>query len=136
MRKKEKFIEADFIGEKIYLGGEESAINLNWLKKNNITNILIVAQRCEILFQNEIIYKVIEIDDDPQENIEVYFDECFKFIDGSLGNVLIHCVSGISRSSTIVIAYLMKKWNKNFQEVFSHVKKQRNQVNPNSGFKM
>ena len=38
--------------------------------------------------------------------------ECIEFIDNNLkyGNVLVHCMMGISRSSTIVIAYLMKKY--------------------------
>jgi len=50
------------------------------------------------------------------------------------GNVLVHCFAGVSRSSTIVISYLMKKLNWSYREALEHVRKQRWVVNPNPGF--
>lgn len=45
-----------------------------------------------------------------------------------------HCFAGVSRSSTIVISYLMKKLNWSFKQALDHVRKQRWVVNPNPGF--
>ena len=50
------------------------------------------------------------------------------------GNVLVHCFAGVSRSSTIVMSYLMKKLGMTFKEVLDYVRKKRWVVNPNPGF--
>ena len=43
--------------------------------------------------------------DIPGSDISLIFQETYQFIDDHLktGNVLVHCMMGISRSSTIVI---------------------------------
>ena len=49
--------------------------------------------------------------------------------------VLVHCKAGVSRSSSVVIAYLMKtnKWS--FEQSLSHVRASRTIANPNPGFR-
>lgn len=50
-------------------------------------------------------------------------------------NVFVHCAAGISRSSSFVIGFIMKKYGMTFGEGFSYVKEKRNFINPNSGFR-
>lgn len=50
------------------------------------------------------------------------------------GKVLIHCEKGISRSSTITIAYLIWKKKMTQQNAFTLVKKRRSIIDPNFGF--
>ena len=45
-----------------------------------------------------------------------------------------HCAAGVSRSSTVVIAYIMAKYNINFDEALLRVREVRQCVNPNNGF--
>lgn len=59
--------------------------------------------------KGEVEYMVLEIDDSPMEDIRVHFERVIAFIQKNREtNVLVHCISGISRSGACVIAYVMK----------------------------
>ena len=95
----------------MYLGSENSAIDLEYLRKHNIDRIVIAAMYCDKHFRDEdgIKYMVLDIDDSPDEDIQKHFDSVIDFIQAKDDtNVLVHCISGISRSATCVIAYVMK----------------------------
>ena len=82
--------------------------------------------------------QVLPIDDDPSEDISSFFDIAHNYIlkhKNRKENVLVHCISGISRGPSIVISYLIKYHNKKFQEAFEFTKAKRSIVSPNSGFK-
>lgn len=77
------------------------------------------------------------IEDNKNSNISVLFDETFNFIDNAIKNnenVFVFCALGVSRSATIVIAYLMRKNSLKFEEAFKVVKNKRSIIDPNSGF--
>jgi dual specificity phosphatase 12 len=60
-----------------------------------------------------------------------------KMIDFHLScgkQVLVNCFAGVSRSATIVIAYLMYKNKWSFEDAITFVKSKRNIINPNYGF--
>jgi len=55
-------------------------------------------------------YMGLKMFDVPQTNIAKFFDEAADFIDDGLKNkgiVLVHCLMGMSRSATLVLAFLM-----------------------------
>lgn len=68
--------------------------------------------------------------DVPSQNISQYFEETYQFIDNvrKKTNVLVHCHAGISRSATIVIAYLLRKYNYSLDNVIAMVKRRRSKV--------
>jgi len=65
-----------------------------------------------------------------------YFDQAADYINRALqqgGKVLVHCREGISRSATVVLAFLMIHRNMTVQEAVRTVRKNR-QIIPNEGF--
>ena len=122
------------ITQKIILGNEDCARDKTFLTSKGISHILICAENCEQFFPNEFEYKILYLDDAIDEDLLSWLYEAFTFIDSCTKKVYIHCVMGISRSSSVVIGYIMYKEKKSFFEAFNYVKSKREQICPNSGF--
>ena len=137
------FSPADVVGStaqgaKIFLGPEGSRISESWLAEQGIGRVLTVACESDHLPTYEgVVYQVLEVDDDPDENMMPYLPAAFEFIDGGeegRNHVLVHCVSGISRSGTVVVAYLMRSKGISFDDALALARQGRPEVHPNSGF--
>lgn len=74
--------------------------------------------------------------DSPKEDILSVLYDVFDFIEEARngGNVFIHCSQGVSRSTSLAIAYRMWCEKKTYEEVFAEVKEMRGVANPNIGF--
>lgn len=73
----------------------------------------------------------------PQQNLMTTFGSAIEFIIQARkmgGTVLVHCYAGISRSATIVIAYLMSEKQMSLPDAFKLVKSKRIVAFPNPGF--
>jgi protein-tyrosine phosphatase len=137
-------MSCDEIIPHLYLSGDDVAKNINLLKDKKITHILNVTLNVSNLFETKNIkYMRICISDLSTSNLAQYFNDAFKFIDSALlfnrdyncNNVLVHCNAGVSRSATIVIAYLLKKrLFTSYKEAYAHVKSCRPKICPNDGF--
>eukprot|EP00753_Platysulcus_tardus_P014053 PLAT4005.1.p1 GENE.PLAT4005.1~~PLAT4005.1.p1 ORF type:complete len:188 (+),score=66.76 PLAT4005.1:265-828(+) len=83
-------------------------------------------------------YHRLPLDDDEEEDISAVFEDAFQFIDAALEEeetrVLVHCRAGMSRSATIVIAWLMKRDAMSLRDAYLHVKLARPLICPNSAF--
>jgi protein-tyrosine phosphatase len=129
------FSEPDHIIDNVYLGPEGSAIDLEYLRSKNIDRVIVAAAYTEARFPQDIDYLKLDIDDSPDEDLYRFFQTAIDFITKSPStNVLVHCVSGISRSGALVIAYLMQKHSMSLDEAWAFTKARRSCVHPNSGF--
>ena len=127
----------DHIIDNIYLGDFGTADDINILKEYNITHIINCAFNLPNRFPNEITYKRLDLRDEPNQPIIEKLEEAYEFIkENKDKNIFVHCVFGKSRSSSVVIFYIMKEKKLNFQEAKNFVKNIRNIVEPNSGFEL
>ncbi|CAK94260.1 unnamed protein product (macronuclear) [Paramecium tetraurelia] len=122
----------------IYLGNIESASSLENLRRHRINGVLSICMNkipfdVQTQLQN---YQHIYLEDCESENISRHFENSNQFIEKARqsGNVLIHCMAGISRSATLVAAYLMKKNKMSAQDALKLLERKRWQVYPNDGF--
>ena len=126
--------DIDKITETIYLGNMMAAFNKNKLKNLGIKKILTVMGAFGNHYDSrEFIHKTIEVDDDFRTNIIQYFKECFSFIEGN-DKVFVHCAAGMSRSPTIVIAYIMWKKQIYLNDAIKFVREKRPLISPNANF--
>ncbi|XP_023616545.1 serine/threonine/tyrosine-interacting protein isoform X2 [Myotis lucifugus] len=128
----------------LFLGPYSSAMKskLPILQKHGVTHIICIRQNIEANFikpnfQQLFRYLVLDIADNPVENIIRFFPMTKEFIDGSLqtgGKVLVHGNAGISRSAAFVIAYIMETFGMKYRDAFAYVQERRFCINPNAGF--
>ncbi|VDC06150.1 unnamed protein product [Peniophora sp. CBMAI 1063] len=80
---------------------------------------------------------IIPIQDTEYDDILDHLNAACDFIDRALasgGCVLVHCVMGVSRSATVIAAYLMKQRKITPSEALAVIAKRRPQIFPNYGF--
>ena len=136
MEKEIKSQNIDKITDKIYLGGIDGANEINYLKQEGITNILSLIGDESPDYEKGLFERLIfNADDITREDLFRFFKDSIEFIENS-DKIYIHCSAGMSRSASIVIAYLMWKEHIKFKEAFDFVKEKRHSIEPNGGFIM
>lgn len=123
----------EIIPNKIYLGNNESAKNLELLKEHQITSILICGYFLSEFFPDKFTYKTLEFEDNEYEIIIFSLIKGIEFIENNQ-TILVHCREGICRSSSIVIAYIMFKEKKTYLEAEKFVKEKKSNIKPNENF--
>jgi len=121
----------------LFLGSVGAAYNSQTLTNLKISHILTVCDCLPPKFPGEFEYKVISVSDEPSTRLNLYFKEATDFIRNAIadgGNVLVHCFAGVSRSASVVIAYLMRFHCMEYLKAYNLVKAKRPWINPNYGF--
>lgn len=134
------FDEVNCIIPGLYLSGASVARNPSKLTELSISRVVCCCTWTEFSETDQLpgqTYLRIDVEDMSREPIELFFDEACDFISESLENhegVLVHCRSGVSRSSTIVLSFLVKNMGMRLFDAFFLVRSKRGIITPNIGF--
>ncbi|KAJ8396917.1 hypothetical protein AAFF_G00012400 [Aldrovandia affinis] len=121
----------------LFLGSAHHSSRRETLAKCGITAVLNVSSSCPNLFEDELRYMTLRVEDSLAADIRARFPEAIDFIDSAKergGRVLVHCQAGISRSATICLAYLIHSRRVRLDEAFDFVKQRRRVISPNLAF--
>ncbi|CAF1045609.1 unnamed protein product [Rotaria sordida] len=126
------------IDDFLYHGDLGHASNIGLLHRLNIRHIINI---CDCPLEKLIIEKYnvlwINLYDELQADIKQHFDETNKFLYNCKQKnekVLVHCQMGISRSSTIILAYLMKYHHDSLVKAYDYLLERRRMAAPNMSF--
>lgn len=101
----------------------------------------IMSRQVQITTRNQELFTMVSVDMFTFK-IDRYFDEACDFIGKAVGTkktgkfngkILVHCKEGVSRSATLVLAYLVRDQEMTLQDAVSLVRSKR-EILPNQGF--
>ncbi|CAB1111234.1 unnamed protein product [Ectocarpus sp. CCAP 1310/34] len=130
----------------LYIGSRVHAKNRGLLKELGINRVLNVTPARTMdptngvpnFFEKDraMTYKRVAVFDNRGEDLLQHLESCISFIEqGSFyGKVLVHCNKGVSRSSTVVAAYLMRTRGLSKTTALTYLRSRRSIVNPHEGF--
>ena len=116
--------------------------------RTNITHVLNLAQEVNLKadikeiateYNRErdlpFVYKKLNFGDTPDQDILSELESAIEFIheahsSNERHNVLVNCVQGISRSASVVLAYLMKYERMSLRAAYDHVRERRAVADP------
>lgn len=116
----------------LYLCGAGVAIPV-FLEKLGITCVINAAPELpdtplSLFDGSKPLYRQVPVLDKSDINISEYFDEVADLIEQTRqtnGKTMVHCVAGVSRSASLVLAYLMKHMNMSLKDAFELVRTAR-----------
>lgn len=126
---------------RLYLGDIQIAMNKAEITRLGITDMITVE--IKPLQASDLAacvkrYLFINVMDHWKQDILSHFDTSYEFIESALkvptNKIYVHCVAGISRSASIVIAYIMKSRSISYREAYQLVSDKRRCIEPNDGF--
>lgn len=129
---------SEIIPGKLYISGHVVASDREKLKAHKITHIVnTAADVCDNCFPEDFEYLTYYLKDTNLEDISIHFYRTLEWIQDAMskgGRVMVHCREGVSRSSTMIIAYLMWIHKIPFEKAHEMVRDVRPICNPNTGF--
>jgi len=126
------------IDDFLFHGDLGHASNMNLLKQLDIRHIVNICD-CELDDEIKQAFEVlwINLDDTLGVDIRQHFDKTNDFLlkcKEKNEKVLVNCQMGISRSSTIVLAYLMKYHHDTLLKAYDYLLDKRRHASPNYSF--
>ncbi len=107
------------------------------LQEQGITHILDLADQRYTKYTDRFKYLSIAIADNENEDLLQHLASTNAFINDAIargGAVLVHCDACVSRSPSVVIAYLLHSQRMDVDAALAFVRSARSRAKPNEGF--
>ncbi|KAH7109958.1 protein-tyrosine phosphatase-like protein [Dactylonectria macrodidyma] len=120
----------------LYLGPCSAASSSSFLTSNGIIAVISIGSTPSEKVDG-VTYHRISMADSPSSSISEAIKTTNTIIDSVAeadGKVLVHCSAGISRSPTLIAAYLMSRQDMSLKEALGAIVSARPAVCPNPGF--
>lgn len=135
VRPDDVFYELSEINDYIVLGGAP-AVTIDRIRALGVTCVINVTPLPNLPVAG-VDYLRIAVDDVPTAPLAAHFDTAADTVELHRrrgGRTLIHCVAGVSRSATLVLAHQVKHAGLSLREAFQRLRARRRVVRPNAGF--
>ena len=124
---------------KLYLGGAlESAYNNDFINNNKITHIINCAKELGIKYPVGVTAYRIDLEDDNRDGASALIEAgailLKKWLEDPKAIILVHCFAGMSRSVSVVAAYLVINKNYTVKRAIEFLEKCRPCIRPFNGF--
>jgi hypothetical protein len=128
-------IPACVLENRLYLGSQDS-VNEDVQTAHGITHILSIGVPAPQPLN--VVNKFIECLDLPETDFFGILKASIDFINSAFasndGKVLVHCNAGVSRSTSVILGFLILERGYKFDEAYALVKAKRPCIQPNAGF--
>mmetsp|Transcript_35533 Transcript_35533/g.81392 ORF Transcript_35533/g.81392 Transcript_35533/m.81392 type:complete len:417 (+) Transcript_35533:81-1331(+) len=130
----------DMIIPNLFLGGIVAAMDTQRVVDQGIRAVVCCCRCTEFPerdFHKDLNYYRVDVEDIAREPIELFFPEATAFIHSWFSRdapVLVHCRAGVSRSASVVLAYLVEYHKYSLHDAFFLARSHRSVITPNVGF--
>ncbi len=149
--------DAHHVADNVYLGNLASGCNLERLRELKVTRVVSVMIGASAVFPSHFAYTIVPVRDLPHENLLRHLEDTTRVISEAVQKgevVYVHCAAGaagsarslflllfyevvfpgVSRSATVVCAWLMRSRGLSHEQAIAFLRERRAVVRPNPGF--
>jgi len=132
-----QFDTSTILEDFLYLGAKGVTGDHDKLNGLGIGYIINCTQDPPTEYPDHMHYLHVDVGDTASDDIGKFFIAACNFIEEGRESgkcVLVHCTMGMSRSCSIVLAYLVRHQGMSLAQALVHVKERRPVTSPNPGF--
>jgi len=122
--------------ENLYLGSAFNAADYKWLKRHNIAIIVNVTSGISNFYPDEFTYYRFPVEDLESGSLRQYYQTFYELVETNSNSkrILVHCFAGRSRSASLVLYYLAKRYQMTYEQALAYLKFRRPLINLNQEF--
>lgn len=124
----------------LMIGNKEDANDLAALQELGVTHVLnACGPQAPNFHPSHFVYLKLELLDTADAKLAPHTKSTVSFLsraENLHGRVLVHCKSGVSRSVSMVLIYLMSRHKVPLRDAYEHIRALRPYIAPNEGFKL